>query len=235
MFADRPDIKAAIIRHAAEEFPREACGLIVRGEYVRCTNVADKPEDTFKIDPDQWAAHYTAGMVQAVVHSHPDGPGCPTRSDMLGQRETAVPWVICDYAPGRTADVFEWGDQLPIAPLEGRVFRAGVHDCFALVRDWYRLNRGVILPDIPRDDGWWEKGENVLLDNFRKVGFVMLPPRSPILIGDGFMGAIMSSVPNHCGVYVGEGALLHHLTGRYSRKETFNPWRRYVSMHVRLA
>jgi len=35
---------------------------------------------------------------------------------------------------------------------------------------------------------------------------------------------IMSSVPNHCGVYLGDDLILHHMPGRISSRELLYPF-----------
>ena len=45
------------------------------------------------------------------------------------------------------------GEQLPRAPLLGRGFRHGVHDCYALLRDWYAVERGVNFQPTSRAIG----------------------------------------------------------------------------------
>jgi len=48
--------------------------------------------------------------------------------------------------------------------LVGREWSHGVLDCYALVRDWFRAERGVELPNFVRFDDWWKRGENLYLE-----------------------------------------------------------------------
>ncbi|HGX3315021.1 TPA: Mov34/MPN/PAD-1 family protein, partial [Pseudomonas aeruginosa] len=56
----RKQILSAIQAHAAEEYPREACGLVVgagrRQQYVRCRNTACQPREEFRLHPEDYAA-----------------------------------------------------------------------------------------------------------------------------------------------------------------------------------
>ena len=43
-------------------------------------------------------------------------------------------------------------------PLLERPFIHGSWDCYGLIRDWYLQERGISLPDFPREDNWWTRG-----------------------------------------------------------------------------
>lgn len=106
-----------------------------------------------------------------------------------------------------------------IAPLIGRQFAHGVHDCYAIVRDYYRLERGVDLPDFERSDEWWDDGHSSLyLDNYRAAGFEDVGHDAPLEVGDVLLMQIRSrnGVPNHAGVYLGDSQFIHHMHGRLS-------------------
>ncbi|MCE5333370.1 MAG: C40 family peptidase [Desulfobacteraceae bacterium] len=212
--------------HAAREYPaKESCGLIFDGRYIPLENLAVNPSEDFKISPEVYLSYCELGTVEAVMHSHPNGPQCPTKLDMIGQEACNVPWGIVPILFGSTLYPFFWGDQLPIAPLVGRQFRMGVFDCYGLVRDWYRQERSTTLPLFPRDPDWWTNGEDMIADNFRTAGFVEVPEVAKV--GDVVVGKILARVENHCAVYIGDGLILHHLAGRLSRREALGPWMRY--------
>ena len=108
----------AMIAHAAEASPREACGLIVydsAGRPVRLyrtTNVHPDP-DRFELDPVEHfgvirEADEHGWWIGAVYHSHPQGPARPSATDLaagidpdwisfvIGLDRTAK-WVIRAY------------------------------------------------------------------------------------------------------------------------------------------
>ena len=53
---------------------------------------------------------------------------------MRYQQQLGIPFVVMCWP---LYDVFWWGDKLPRAPLIGRGFRHGIHDCYSLIRDYY--------------------------------------------------------------------------------------------------
>jgi cell wall-associated NlpC family hydrolase len=129
--------------------------------------------------------------------------------------------------------VFWWGGGAPRAPLIGRSFRHGVTDCYALLRDYYALERGIELPEFPRRSQWWDLGGDMLAENFEQVGFRQLHGPDQLAPGDALLGRIGGGVVNHCGIYIGQGLILHHLTNRLSRREPLEPWKRYISHYLR--
>ena len=231
--APHPRVVAAMQRHAIESYPRESCGLLIDGVYMPCANIHPTPEKDFQIDATTWNASFLAGQVQALVHSHPGGPDHPTKTDMEQQIATALPWgILC--TDGQVAGKPFWfGDQAPVPPLDKRSFRHGVTDCYALIRDWYRLRRGVTLQDFPRDWEWWlpqrkEDGTlgeplNLYKDGFAAAGFVEISGEER-REGDVFLAEIRTrdmeragmkpGTPNHGGIYLGRDLALHHLTAR---------------------
>jgi len=207
-------VEHAAILHAQEEYPKESCGLVVNNEYIRCENIKQDKEHEFKIDKEVLLKYYnTDGGIQAIIHSH-----CNTEmpyasgADITMQMNSNIPWGIVDLVNRSVRQVFYWGDQLDIQDLLGRPFVHGVYDCFGLVRDYYRL-QGHDIPNYPRDWNWWQRDENVIMDGVKSRGFELIHP-DDIQPGDGVIGKIKYKNPNHCGVYLGNGLLLHHWAGK---------------------
>lgn len=222
--------------HARRAYPDESCGIISQGQYIEIDNIAADPRKDFKMPSDTMLKY----QVQAVIHSHPDGKLCPSEADMQGQINTAVPWGICVISSGEAASrPFFWGDSLEPPPLVGREFRHGPSgsdgrgDCYALIRDWFRLKRGVMLPDFPRSDGWWNQGGHLYEDHFQDAGFKEIAA-SDARDGDVFFMRILSSEMNHAGILTGNSQLiLHHMSGRLSREEPVGRWIKYIAKWVR--
>lgn len=232
-----PEIEAAIKAHALAEYPREACGLIVAGVYRPCKNLAANSEGEFEIAPADYLA--AGDALQAVVHSHRPALGAfPSAADMRGQIASAVPWgiVMCDGE--KAFDLFWWGDQLAPPALLGRTFRHGVTDCYSIIRDWFRLERGIILKDFPRDDSWWERGEDLYALGFDAAGFRCYgrgPTAQPARVGDVLLYSYHRQAkgrPHHGAIYTGNGLILHHNSG-LSRLETAGRWLPYTTHWLR--
>jgi proteasome lid subunit RPN8/RPN11 len=224
-----PETLAAVHMHALADYPREACGLVVivkgRERYWPCRNNAVTPSEHFVLDPEDYAAAEDAGEIVAIVHSHPDVPSRPSEGDRVGCEASGVPWLIVSVMPGpiiaEQTQIAPSGYQ---APLVGRSFHHGILDCWSLCRDWYALEMGVQLPNPVRPDNWWDDGQSDLynVEALRAVGFVAVS-LADIHRGDLVLMQIRSRnlVPNHAGIYLGDGLMLHHMHGRLSSRDVF--------------
>lgn len=233
----------AIQAHAVAEYPRECCGLIVAGAngeaYIPCRNVATTPSEHFRLPAEDYAYAEDLGEVLAVVHSHPNASAAASDADRVMCEASGLPWHIVSVGQCTGAEP-ECGDLQTIepcgyeAPLVGRQFAHGVLDCYTLVRDFYARDLGIQLSQYEREDDWWEKGQDLYsLDRLRAEGFELIdgePQR-----GDMVLMQIRSPVPNHAGVYLGDGQMLHHMHGRLSEKVVYGGmWAertRYIVRH----
>lgn len=239
MFAVSVAIQEAIIEHARSLAPEEACGVVLGNEggdrYVPCENVAEDRRTAFEIDAGFMAEARASGALRAIVHSHPHGLDGPSKTDMAQAAEDDVPWGIAVLDPVHRPKLFFWGDMLPVAPYEQRPFRHGIADCYALVRDWYKQERGLVLPLTPRDPDWWNKGQRVIEDNLHRFDFDAFGDSEPLQPGDVLLFQVGAPTINHTGIYVGNGLVLHHLTNRLSRKDVLGPWKqKYHARTMRL-
>jgi len=229
----------------AADFPTvEVCGLVRDGAFVPCENVAAHPEREFEIPTAELAEAYGAGDLQGVIHSHPGGPWWPSKADTASQIEMDVPWAILVPGEGSAALACHWG--LPRPPLfhDGQhVPRDFIHyasDCYALLQDYYGA-LGWKLQDMPRCWEWWKDPDqhgSLYLDNLESQGFEVVttdPSEIPALVQphDAYLLAIRSKVPNHGGVYLGDGLVLEHLHGRLSSRQPLARIQKHITHLVR--
>ncbi len=234
----------AIQEHAKDEFPREACGAITPDGFLPLQNMAGDPVMAFDCSRACDELLVTGKLI-AVVHSHTNGRMGPSSWDMRQQEAMNIPWGLVVTDGKRVSRPFFWGDCIDPPPLERRDFRHGPSgtdgkgDCYALIRDWWRVERQVILPEFPRDDAWWGGavgGENLYINGFGKAGFQDVGTAQGLRdpqIGDVFLARIRSRVPNHGGVYVGEGMILHHMGDCLSIKRPLGQYTKLVTNWLR--
>jgi proteasome lid subunit RPN8/RPN11 len=242
-------------QHAEQEYPNESCGLIIifkgREKYFPCRNVATNPTETFTMSIEDYADAEEQGEIVACCHSHPNAVPTPSQADIVSCEASKLVWHIVrvDGEAGIQADgeIGQIGRSLNIhtfeptgykAPLVGRTFSHGVLDCYSLVKDWYKEERGIDLPPFKRADGWWDDGtSNLYMDHMEEAGFYdvgQFQPNGKMTqpeIGDMILMQIRSKngVPNHAGIYIGDGMMLHHLYGRLSSRDMYGGYYQEVT------
>ena len=103
------EIRAELERHARDEQPNEACGLVAfkdgRAErYLPARNAAASPyRFELEIAPESWFLE-DDGFELAVFHSHVSAPARPSRTDVenIGLWE-GRPYVILSLGTGELA------------------------------------------------------------------------------------------------------------------------------------
>ena len=238
-------VDRAVMAHANSARRREVCGVVTESAaadaeggfiYHRLANMAGDPARHFEIDPAQLRG---LPPVCAVLHSHPAGPAWPSVDDMRQAQADSVPWGIAVPRGVAGSGLFWFGAGIA-APLAGRGYRHGVTDCYALVRDWFRVHAGLVLIDRPRAWEWWTGGADLYAAHFAESGFVRLPDGTPPRRGDVALAAILGTAINHALIHLGDGLVLHHLAGREGHDPTRLPrtepaerWRRYIRFWAR--
>ena len=247
-------LKPLMIEHAEQVFPEECLGVVDGDDYVPLKNVSPDPENSFEMEEKDELRYVfpesDLHKCQAVVHSHPDGPLCPSFADMRAQIETGLPFVMIAHSEETGWVYWEMGDHMLDEPLEERPFIHGVTDCWAAVRSWFWQEYAILLPDFPRRDKWWlpgergEEVENMYNDFWEEAGFRPLDPseleQGPRR-GDGFLyklnpateGVAANSIETHGGVYCGDGRIFHHLPNRLSCFDNAEQWGRRASRWMR--
>lgn len=112
-----------------------------------------------------------------------------------------------------------WGSG---APYEGRPYQLGVFDCYSLVRDWMRTERGIEMSELTENPERFVKQimVNGIFSNNPEIDLwerVVIPQA-----GDGILFSMTQNnqhstgVTDHTGVYLGDNRFLHHFANRIS-------------------
>lgn len=241
----KPETLRAASEHAVRDYPNEACGLVVaigrKERYIPCRNVAEDPKHDFVIHGLDQDAAEDVGKIIMVVHSHPDAGPTPTESDRLGCEHSGLPWTILAVhgdpaqpdSPPVVVSSHAFAPSGYEAPLRSREFIFGKQDCYTLVQDYYKRELGIVLPDFDRKDKFWERGENLYVDNFASAGFEEIP--APSQKGDLILMAIRSDIVNHAGIWLDDrDAMLHHPYEHLSERTVYGGyWAENTRLFIR--
>jgi proteasome lid subunit RPN8/RPN11 len=229
-----PSVALAAQNHAKADWPKESVGLVIDGVYCPVLNLHDEPKKHFKFD----AKLLMTQPVQAIVHSHPNGNYEPSINDQEQQIATGIPWAIVPCCDGKPGQLFWWGDDLPIMPLKGRQYRLGPagsdgkSDCYALVRDYYRLQRNVTLPEVPRNVELYQTEKAWYDTLFQQFGFREIKA-AEVREGDLMLVKILQRVTNHALIVTTKGMALHHFTKNLSGESPLGRYVPFVTRYIR--
>ncbi len=230
MFEPTPQQLSDAFAHASLCLPLEACGVIAGGRYHPLENTATD-HDTFVMDMRGYLAIAKKHPIEAIVHSHVYVAARPSEADRAMCEKTGLPWVIISWPVGSHTVIEPCGWR---APLVGRQWGWGSQDCFGLVRDGFLEQTGILLPDFERDWLWWQKGSDLIAEQFEAGGFVRLPPGSEPRHCDVFGMQLHAPVVNHLGLFLKPDTLLHQLMGRLSVREIYGGiYRTATVLHLR--
>lgn len=245
--------KKAWTKHVLDCFPHEACAFIVNGRLRPVANVAPpRPEGSdearcFAVSAlDRLEAE--KGTITGFLHSHCLTPleaarhfwpiNWPSAADMNGWMADNVRWGIsgCD---GDNVSEPIWLDENTIAPLEGRPFIHGIWDCYGAVRDWFRLNRNITLPNYARDMEWWNKGEDLYTQHFEEAGFVEISGIDVVPGDCGLVTVNRNLIVSHAVVIADAGRIYHHAFSRSGQQLSGytdrGRWVKHIVKYVRYA
>lgn len=231
----------SIRAHAEKLYPQECCGFLLicngREVYFECVNEADDPKTDFYISQDQFAKAEELGEMVAVVHSHPNVSSKPSQADLTMCEALGLEWHIVSV-------VFDDIEKMPVskdinsfkpsgyqAPYVGRAFSYGVLDCHTLMYDYYKreFNIELIRPDSVNH--WWDAGQDLYMDNFEKGGFVDVTDRK-LKRGDVIFMQLRAKRTNHVAVYIGDGLILHHVSGRLSSRDVYDGYWQEITRRI---
>ena len=194
-------------------------------EWYPCTNVAKENEE-FILDSKEFIAYSNRMDIVGVVHSHPDGTPDPSEMDIKYCNTLNVPYYIFSY-PGMEMRVIHPNREEKA--LYGREYEFGVNDCFEAIRD-YLETQNIKIPERKAfEDNWWDRDLNYFTDEMiKEYGYKKVEGNmQPI---DVIIFTIRETVPNHCGVYLGDDIFYHHAENRLSCRENLYPfWKKFIT------
>lgn len=236
----------AMCAEAIARYPNEACGLIVakgaRSKLIVCENISEHPDQSFSISHEQYEKASEVGEIIGVWHTHPNKPAVPSDADLASMEVTAVPWHIMSVRHCESGiEVVDSAVFEPAGfkmPLLGRPYVYGVFDCYTLAIDYYREEFGIELPMLPhtRVPRFWEKGLNLMEQEFENAGFVRIfDDERDLRVGDLLLMQCSSTVPNHVAVYIGDDMIIHHCQDRLSVRCVYGGsyWQKHTTHHLR--
>ena len=217
--------KEAALTHAKNEDPKESVGLLlnIKGKerYFPCRNLSMTSHQCFILDPEDYVKGSNLGEITGIVHSHPSSQPIASQADKVSCEDSNLPWYIVN------PKTEQWGYCEPTgykAPLLGRQWVWGITDCWSLVVDWYKQEKGIELLDYERPTTPEDFLANPVFEKYLPSrGFRLLKPNEHLINGDVLAMSILGKGLNHVAIYLGDN-VLHHLADRLSCREPYSEW-----------
>lgn len=222
-------LKMAIAGEARKASPNECCGFVVNGKLVPCENQHPSPLTNFAISAEDYVRAEAIGPIEAIYHSHIDGARGFSSYDVKACKQVNIPWIVYHMPSGD----FFYGDPTGNAPYVGRQWIYGLHDCYALLRDFYKREMGIELDDFERgeDQEWLSNGWTRFLDNYEGQGFYEVGKAQKK--GDFLLMRMGADQPNHVGVMAGRRNIFYqHLADRLSQESVYGGYWDKVTVKV---
>lgn len=221
-------VMTRVFHHAEDEYPLESCGVVIvesgKMKYVACRNIHREATRNFIIDPEDYANAEDRGEIVTIVHSHPDKRPVPSPTDRFVCASMGLPWLIV----GWPNELTEW-----MTPAEceqgliGREFSYGILDCYTIIKDYYKTELDIALPDYRRVD--YENDTDMYLANYTDAGFVEV---DSIEKHDVLLLKLRTQGSDHGAIYVGGNRILHHLENRLSSRDVYGAMYRDSTTHI---
>lgn len=221
-------IRKRLLEECRKAYPNEACGYVIiseKGQFevISCENSAHNPRTDFRISPRETLRVKKLGRVVAGYHSHPDGKAKLSTFDEMFIKLSEMPMYVVSIPEGRIS--YFTPENVNI-PYEGREYKLGYQDCYTIVTDWARKEKGLDIPMHTTPEKWWESGKEnraelfgpryaYKVDSFKECEVVLFQIDAP--------------VPNHMAIKVGNDKILHHLINRLS---CIDHWNRFWQSHA---
>ena len=216
--------KDIALKHAKEDAPHEACGLLAvykgKEKYFPCKNLAEDLEDQFIIDPDDWVKAEDAGEIVAVFHSHPNHPPVPSQADLASCEYLDLPFYIVTPEPE------QWNYFEPSGYKKGLIGREwvwDVQDCWSLITDWYKEKKNIEIKHWKRPKSPEDFEKNPLFEyGLPIVGFNEIDDSVELEVGDVLLMNSYKDTLSHVALYIGDQTILHHCQKRLSCREIYD-------------
>ena len=81
-------------QHIINEYPKEACGVIVSGVLYICKNISETPLTNFILNPVDLALAMDNGNLNYILHSHCDIEAIASDEDIYNMKYFSANWII---------------------------------------------------------------------------------------------------------------------------------------------
>jgi len=199
----------------AESSDEEIGGFIYlegsQAKIEKCENIALDKKNFFEVSADDYIKNSKRDLY-AIYHSHVDSDSNFSEQDLEVSEESCLPIYVYSKLDKKINSYiplsYDYGD------FQGRKYIRGFNDCHSLIRDFYKKEKNILLPDCIRDESFRENNFTIVIEEMNKF----FEKIDDFKFGDLFVFSQKGN-EKHLAVYYGDGKILHHCIGRLSAIE----------------
>jgi proteasome lid subunit RPN8/RPN11 len=153
-----------------------------------------------------------------IFHTHINDNSYLSNEDIKGSNNCGLPYLMSNLKTGS----WDYYNPLDKPPLEGRRYSYSHSNCYTLVRDYYQQVFNITLSSyqLTTPTAYLENNWNEFYKYFKQESFrpVEIPRQGDVLLlRIGRVG--LGCEANHCGIYINDNKILHHLSNNVSKIE----------------
>lgn len=221
-------IRNEIIKHATTFPEEEVCGLIIKsfnGEIIvfPCRNKSDNKSLHYILDPNDYLKSIYIGEILACYHSQIESDEFSNLDKIQSIGHNCIYIMFC--LSTKNFHIFDPKNKNfsnPLSKYIGINFKIGENDCYSLIRNFYKIEKNIHLPDLNREKDWYQldpkRFEKEHNKNFKNFVLTNNPKYGDLIV---FKYA-KNINPHHLGIYLNNIEFLHHPRNKYSCVESFS-------------
>lgn len=199
-------LKKQIKEYCDSKIPNESCGLLIykNNDYIfnPCQNISHHPKEHCILSPLDYVNANKLGEIKAHVHSHPnEGTSLVDNYNAFYHNIYSViyAWKINKF----------YIVEPKLKSYLNRNFDISKDNCYDLIRDYYKVEKNVLLNVYNINKDWENKTPDIILENFEKEGFYEVK-KEEIIKDDILFFKNKNDNITHLGIFLGDNLMLHH-------------------------
>lgn len=219
-------IKNQIKTYASKHQDEEISGFIVNGKIVPCRNSANNKSNNVIICPEDYLKASILGHIDFVYHTHNSDNLNFSELDKLTLKNHSLKGILYNTKLNKFK-IFINGE---INNYVGKKFEINKSDCFVLTKNYYHNELGIKISDYQYDDNWFSKNPTILIDNYKKEGFLEVsePQKHDIIL----INYKINDPPKHIVIYLGNNLILHQPRNKESLIEFYSDVYKRRTTHI---
>lgn len=199
------NIKSEIKEYALANRGSEICGLLIKNKddinFYKCRNISYYKEYNCILNPFDYIKASKVGKIIGHVHSQEDR--YPSFIDYLNAISHNIYSIIYSWKYDKFSII-----EPKLKTYLNLEYKLGKNDCFELVKNYYKNELDITIPEHKRYDKWELDNPNLIINNiegdgFHKVNFEDIKKNDIIIFN-------IYDIPCHLAIYLGSGLILHH-------------------------